>query len=114
MGAMSRVCIFFRFAINQALSRKAIETSPSSRTSPPGGFAPINQALSRKAIETLRTREVQNPYQLASLRLNLFPDMKALLPETLDLSMWKVKDMVWSEDCPLPAGEDFRRIADLW
>lgn len=62
----------------------------------------------------LRTREVQNPYQLASLRLNLFPDMKALLPETLDLSMWKVKDVVWSEDCPLPAGEDFRRIANLW
>lgn len=28
-----------------------------------------------------------------SLRLNLFPDMKALLPKDIDLSLWKVKDM---------------------
>lgn len=49
-----------------------------------------------------------------SLRLNLFPDMKALLPKDIDLSLWKVKDMEWIENCPVPEGEDFRRIAELW
>lgn len=49
-----------------------------------------------------------------SLRLNLFADMKALLPKDIDLSMWKVKDMEWIENCPVPEGEDFRRIANLF
>ncbi len=49
-----------------------------------------------------------------SLRLNLFPDMKALLPKDIDLSLWQVKDMEWIENCPVPEGEDFRRIANLW
>lgn len=49
-----------------------------------------------------------------SLRLNLFSDMKALLPEDIDLSMWKVKDMEWVKDCPVPEGEDFRRIKELF
>lgn len=41
--------------------------------------------------------------------LNLFPDMKALLPK-----LWQVKDMEWKKDYPVPEGEDFRRIANLW
>jgi len=49
-----------------------------------------------------------------SLRLNLFADMKALLPNDIDLSMWKVKDMEWVKDCPVPEGEDFRRIKELF
>lgn len=49
-----------------------------------------------------------------SLRMNLFPDMKALLPKDIDLSLWQVKDMEWVENCPVPEGEDFRRIANLW
>lgn len=49
-----------------------------------------------------------------SLRLNLFADMKELLPENIDLSLWKIKDMEWQKDCPVPEGEDFRRIAKLW
>lgn len=49
-----------------------------------------------------------------SLRLNLFPDMKALLPKDINLSLWQVKDMEWVENCPVPEGEDFRRIANLW
>lgn len=49
-----------------------------------------------------------------SLRLNLFADMKALLPKDIDLSMWKVKDMEWVKDCPVPEGEDFRRIKELF
>ena len=49
-----------------------------------------------------------------SLRLNLFADMRALLPKDIDLSMWKVKDMEWVKDCPVPEGEDFRRIKELF
>lgn len=49
-----------------------------------------------------------------SFRLNLFSDIKALLPKDIDLSLWKVKDMAWIENCPVPEGEDFRRIANLW
>ena len=49
-----------------------------------------------------------------SLRLNLFPDIKAMLPDGIDLHLWKVKDIEWVEDCPVPEGEDFRRIAKLW
>jgi hypothetical protein len=49
-----------------------------------------------------------------SLRLNLFADMKALLPKDIDLSLWKVKEMEWIKDCPVPEGEDFRRIAKLF
>lgn len=37
-----------------------------------------------------------------SLRLNLFADMKALLPKDIDLSMWKVKDIELVNDCPVP------------
>lgn len=55
-----------------------------------------------------------NDIKNASLRLNLFPDMKALLPKDIDLSLWQVKDMEWIKDCPVPEGEDFRRIAKLW
>lgn len=49
-----------------------------------------------------------------SLRLNLFKDIKEMLPEDIDLSLWKVKDMEWIEDCPVPQGEDFRRLPELW
>ena len=49
-----------------------------------------------------------------SLRLNLFTDMKDLLPKDIDLSLWKVKEMEWIKDCPVPEGEDFRRIAKLF
>lgn len=49
-----------------------------------------------------------------SLRLNLFPNIKAMLPEGTDLSKWQVKDIEWIENCPVPKGEDFRRINKLW
>lgn len=49
-----------------------------------------------------------------SLRLNLFADMKLLLPEHIDLSLWNVKEIEWVKDCPVPQGEDFRRIKELW
>lgn len=49
-----------------------------------------------------------------SLRLNLFKNIKDMLPYNIDLSLWKVKDMEWIEDCPVPQGEDFRRLPKLW
>lgn len=48
-----------------------------------------------------------------SLRLCLFPDIKAMLPQGIDLSLWQVKDIEWKKDCPLPYGEDFRRLPNL-
>lgn len=52
--------------------------------------------------------------KVSSLRLKLFPDIKALLPKDIDLSLWQVRDVEWIENCPVPEGEDFRRIAKLW
>ena len=49
-----------------------------------------------------------------SLRLCLFPDVKEQIPAFVDFSMWKVKDIVWKKDCPLPEGEDFRRLPNLF
>lgn len=54
-----------------------------------------------------------NPFQGKSLRLNLFPDIKEYLKDE-DLSGWQVKGMHWIKDCPVPEGEDFRRIKELW
>lgn len=48
-----------------------------------------------------------------SIRLNLFPNIKEMLKD-VDLSMWQVKDIEWIKDCPIPEGEDFKRIAKLW
>ena len=48
-----------------------------------------------------------------SLRLNLFPEVRSLL-EGFDISLWKVKDMQWIKDCPVPDGEDLRRINNLF
>lgn len=49
---------------------------------------------------------------LCSLRLNLFSDVKEKLRGE-NLSYWKVKDMEWLDDCPVPEGEDFRKIAGV-
>lgn len=37
-----------------------------------------------------------------------------LFPDNTDLSLWKVKDMQWIKDCPVPADEEFKRVAELW
>ncbi len=47
-----------------------------------------------------------------SLRLKVFPEVRDSLPE--NLKCWKVDYAEWIENCPLPEGEDFRRIAELW
>lgn len=69
-------------------------------------FVLLNAALHHKSYSSIVNEK--------SLRLNLFPDMKALLPKDIDLSLWQVKDIEWKKDCPVPEGEDFRRIANLW
>lgn len=47
-----------------------------------------------------------------SLRLNVFEGIT--LPDNIGLSNWQVKSMTWQKDCPVPKGEDFRRIENLW
>lgn len=47
-----------------------------------------------------------------SLRLNLFEEQAQALKKE-NLSLWKVKNIAWIKDCPIPEGEDFRRISNL-
>lgn len=58
-----------------------------------------------------------------SLWLNLFPESKDLMDTELAMShlswddisdYFKIKPMEWLESCPIPEGEDFRRINNLW
>lgn len=66
-----------------------------------------------KQIEWEELKGYQD-YSDKSFRLNLFPEIKKLLPPDLDLSKWQVKDMEWLDDCPIPVGEDLRRIDKLF
>lgn len=77
------------------------------------GFLEFNELVN--AYNYLREKKVIHAwtYEGKSLRLNLFPDIKKLL-EGEDLSGWQVKDIHWIKDCPVPEGEDFRRINELW
>ena len=50
-----------------------------------------------------------------SMRINLFADVRKMLDNVdVDLSGWKVKQMEWIKDCPVPVGEDLRRINNLF
>lgn len=57
-----------------------------------------------------------------SLRLNIFQDVRPLFRKingfrgTIEENYpkWMVKKMKWIKDCPVPEGEDFRRIKNLW
>lgn len=51
-------------------------------------------------------------YLECSLRLKVFPEVRDALPE--NLKCWKVEHTEWIENCPLPVGEDFRRVSELW
>lgn len=62
----------------------------------------------------MKDSSLPNLYQTFSFRLNLFPEIEKLLPQDIDLGMWNVKHMTWQDDCPIPKGEDFRRIKYLW
>lgn len=69
-----------------------------------------------KRFEQLNKWLLQNKNVTAkkSLRLNLFPEIKELLPADIDLSLWQIKEMQWQKDCPVPDGEDLRRINYLY
>lgn len=51
----------------------------------------------------------------SSIRVNLFPEQESQLP---DKFKWNkhiiVKHMEWIKDCPVPEGEDFRRLKVLF
>jgi hypothetical protein len=58
-----------------------------------------------------------------SIWLNLFPEAKTLIDAELAMSnlswddisdYFRIKHMEWQENCPVPEGEDFRRINNLW
>lgn len=49
-----------------------------------------------------------------SLRLNVFPEIRKYIPVNTDLALWKIKEIQWIKDCPVPDGEDFRRIKNLF
>lgn len=58
-----------------------------------------------------------------SLWLNLFPEAKQLIADklaTTNLSwdnvnrFFKIRPMEWVENCPVPEGEDFRRLESPW
>ena len=57
-----------------------------------------------------------------SLRLNIFQSVRPLFRKinafrgTIEENYprWKVKKMKWIKDCPVPDGEDFRRIKTIW
>lgn len=58
-----------------------------------------------------------------SLWLNLFPESKDLIDTELAMShlswddvsrYFKIRPIEWMKNCPIPEGEDFRRINNLW
>lgn len=57
---------------------------------------------------------IEHAYRIVrySLRLKIFD--KSILPKDVDLSLWHKEETKWIENCPLPEGEDFRRIKSLW
>lgn len=69
------------------------------------------------AFNDILLKETEKKYSIfnyISFRLNLFPDIKKHIPEGTDLHLWTIKDMQWIKDCPVPEGEDFRRIKNLY
>lgn len=80
-----------------------------------GNFLLLNRILTK-----IHIRDRCKPG--CSLRLNLFPDMRSVLdgfirddPERVgDLSLWDIRSKEWLDECPVPEGEDFRRIARPW
>lgn len=52
-----------------------------------------------------------------SFKLNLFSDIKEIIKRVTKLSSfsyWTIHEIQWLKDCPIPDGEDFRRIYTLY
>lgn len=70
----------------------------------------------REAIRTLYsiTKAVAGMDTTFSFRLNLFKDIENQIDNLDEIEkVWNIKRMEWIEDCPIPEGEDFRRINNL-
>lgn len=69
---------------------------------------------SKKDVEEfIQKHEEIEAFNHLSLRLNVFPEVRKFLPDIIS-SEWKIKQMQWIKDCPVPEGEDFRRLLHLW
>jgi len=67
--------------------------------------------FTREAYKISTFAKLLPVHALRSLRLNIFPEVEdVLLDAETDFPDWKVKRMQWIKDCPVPDGEDFRRI----
>lgn len=77
-------------------------------------LTPHNLSDIPKFIDLNNFMKNNNSFNGKSMRLNLFSNIKEALPIDIDLSMWHIKDMEWIKDCPVPKGEDFRRVSELW
>ena len=56
------------------------------------------------------------PERNKSFRLNVFPDMMPYLEQLNQdrMKIWKIKQIEWVDNCPIPEGEDFRRIHNMY
>ncbi len=88
---------------NTILASDGIVATPHTRADLER-FCSLNKALLNRQYEAYGK----------SLRLNLFPEVRSWLPKDIDLSLWKIKEMEWMKDCPVPDGEDLRRINTLF
>lgn len=60
--------------------------------------------ISFERLNTLLQIYDKNNAHKVSFRLNLFKNIKDMLPKDIDLSLWQVKDIEWIKDCPVPNG----------
>lgn len=70
----------------------------------------------RKAIRVLysTTKVVADIDTDFSFRLNLFKDIEDQMDNLDEIEkIWNIKRIEWIEDCPVPEGEDFRRMNNL-
>lgn len=66
-----------------------------------------NEDAKKFILANQRCLERKNPLRKLSLVLKYFKGIQ--LPD-VDLSMWKVRETEWIENCPLPEGEDFKKL----
>lgn len=74
-------------------------------------FTPHN----KKAIRALYsvTKAITERDKDFSFRLNLFKNIEEQINLEDIKEIWNIKSMEWIENCPIPQGEDFRRLNHL-
>ena len=75
----------------------------------------INSKVDLESFEGLNFAakgELNYKFSKKSLRLKVLKDID--IPKEIPLHMWDVvKDVVFIDNCPLPEGEDFKRLIDI-